>query len=1182
MRDEEPRAEAAAGPPTKRERKAVLYTRKQLEILERQCVEQQLTIERLASENHHFVAVIKQHDVDNGKRAKYQREKEQQHARDVDKLHRQGRLELSAAAQSRRLREASIAMMEKEISRLSKLLAKKHPGKGLDGPAHMPLISEIRAEYEMANEALRLRVIELEHMLADRTHESAARAGPTAVAPEEPESNAEETTAVDADAAREASDAADAAARDLKKRLAAEKDGARRLQRQLTAITAERDTARAAASEKESGLRREASRAAHFEAEAKKAQADARSARKNLKTATAQLDVLRASASATAASNHSAEAATAELASERQKRASVSKKLESKAHRLANELAAMTADAGRTAKEHTAMATQLDRLKAVHAERESALKSQHTRVRQLEAALAKAKAATIAVETALTQATADRKAESSKQHAAEKSAQSRVKIDADALRARVGELEGDATKLKATAVTEAKEKATLANDLKAATVLATELEDEATALRATVAALEEEQAGMVQAHAEEAAAIRAELELTEAELADKSSQVAEDGTATAELGTLRQGLAESSDKVSALEKEAEALRSDLAELKVKSSEAEARLADEHSKRSAAEANLLSAEGKLSESNAKLSDGESSLAQLNAKLAEAEASLSESETNWSAAEVKASMAEAKVAEIGADSVVRVRDASTKAEELAAESTKEAARLAASEARIASLLSDLTSTRASETGAQTARQTAEDATRVSASRCAELERDIETARTQRAEAQAQQDSATNTIRERDDQVQTLSTEATAHGSEISRLKALVSHLENTGSATAGNHDDSAAQQQLAAARAETTAIQAQLDSTRAAHATEATGSRAAAAARETELEAVRALLATEENAHSTERERCAALVAEKNSLEETLASERAQYSLAEAQRVESAAATDVVSLPAGAQAVSPESPTTPAIPTPSPKSSPKGTVSPRTSGSGATSGAHLPSVDDLIRTFLENPKNGFCVALFDSPVNQPDAEEGVLPFAKDDILALGGGDPTEYFVGSSVLELGDGLVPSNYVNVLDKGTATGQLKDLVRSGKVTIDQFAKALELAEAAVVSDDEYYSEDGESEEGEDDGEVVATLAVALFDYTPEAGSGHLAFRTGQVLLLNSKLHADGFFDGERDGEVGAVPSNFVALLLADDLDSHADPIRCTVIETDETLYIPRDKLDFGSSDEVLVNFAQR
>jgi hypothetical protein len=59
--------------------------------------------------------------------AKYQREKEQQHARDVDKLHRQGRLELSAAAQSRRLREASIAMMEKEISRLSKLLAKKHP-----------------------------------------------------------------------------------------------------------------------------------------------------------------------------------------------------------------------------------------------------------------------------------------------------------------------------------------------------------------------------------------------------------------------------------------------------------------------------------------------------------------------------------------------------------------------------------------------------------------------------------------------------------------------------------------------------------------------------------------------------------------------------------------------------------------------------------------------------------------------------------------------------------------------------------------------------------------------------------------------------------------------------------------------------------------------------------------------
>ena len=55
------------------------------------------------------------------------RELEREHAKELARLRREGRLELQSEVKARRLRESSIAMLEKEISRLSRLLAKKKP-----------------------------------------------------------------------------------------------------------------------------------------------------------------------------------------------------------------------------------------------------------------------------------------------------------------------------------------------------------------------------------------------------------------------------------------------------------------------------------------------------------------------------------------------------------------------------------------------------------------------------------------------------------------------------------------------------------------------------------------------------------------------------------------------------------------------------------------------------------------------------------------------------------------------------------------------------------------------------------------------------------------------------------------------------------------------------------------------
>jgi len=372
-------------------RPGALYTRRQLDQLRRRCDDQHATIERLATENDMVIRALKQYETENTKRARYHQEREREHAREIDRLQRQGRRELMAEVKSRRLREASIAMLEREISRLSKSLNKKVPG---GSQTTFPLITELRIEYETRIEALRSRVAELEHGIAVATpkHGSAnpvSTDGGHAAVCIDKDNTAAAAPATTGNEADVKVAAAERVAHEAKKKLASQNNVVQRLQRQLTAIAVERDEARAAANDQEATTKHDRARISQLELEARKRQADLRSARKSLKTVIAELDSLKASSKADAVKLKALDELRAEVIAERRKGVIGAKKMKDKLCQRGAELATAKDEAGHTVKELKAVTTELEALKAMQ---NSAAKTHSMHVQKLEIELTEVKA----------------------------------------------------------------------------------------------------------------------------------------------------------------------------------------------------------------------------------------------------------------------------------------------------------------------------------------------------------------------------------------------------------------------------------------------------------------------------------------------------------------------------------------------------------------------------------------------------------------------------------------------------------------------------------------------------------------------------------------------------------------------------------------------------------------------
>jgi len=140
------------------------------------------------------------------------------------------------------------------------------------------------------------------------------------------------------------------------------------------------------------------------------------------------------------------------------------------------------------------------------------------------------------------------------------------------------------------------------------------------------------------------------------------------------------------------------------------------------------------------------------------------------------------------------------------------------------------------------------------------------------------------------------------------------------------------------------------------------------------------------------------------------------------------------------------------------------------------------------------------------------NDEDPDEELQLQAEEIIFMVGEIDEDGFFLGMRQ-DGKQGLVPSNYVELLDAGEAGG-------------DDFADETEFADDA----------------GE--GYPVGTVVVGLHDYTPDDHSPNddgmdeeLAFAEGDRMVITQALDEDQFYQAEHKmtGQIGFIPSNFVS-----------------------------------------------
>eukprot|EP00041_Stephanoeca_diplocostata_P032982 m.1076030 g.1076030 ORF g.1076030 m.1076030 type:complete len:1086 (-) comp24246_c0_seq1:37-3294(-) len=102
----------------------------------------------------------------------------------------------------------------------------------------------------------------------------------------------------------------------------------------------------------------------------------------------------------------------------------------------------------------------------------------------------------------------------------------------------------------------------------------------------------------------------------------------------------------------------------------------------------------------------------------------------------------------------------------------------------------------------------------------------------------------------------------------------------------------------------------------------------------------------------------------------------------------------------------------------------------------------------------------------------------------------------------------------------------------------------------------------------------QNDVEDIQAIAIALYDYDPmeqsmnDAPEMELRLRTGELVYLLSEAQ-DGYFDARiANHGWGEVPANFLALVDEDTLyDSSASKVDCHIIASDKHVSIPRTKI---------------